>query len=66
MSDGTRRKQTLKINMKSRAGSPRASRGASPDRGPAVVPPARTGTPGKPSFSPSDIQVACMLMASMT
>ena len=47
MSDGTRRKQTIKLNMGSKKGTPQASRAGSPERGQAAPPPARTGTPGK-------------------
>ena len=47
MSDGTRRKQTLKLKMGSKRGTPQGSRAASPERAPATVPPARTATPGK-------------------
>lgn len=51
MSDGARRKQRLKLTVGSKPGSPKGSRGASPERGPVVAPPSRTGTPGKHSSS---------------
>lgn len=55
MSDGTRRKQTLKLKMGSKRGTPQGSRAASPERAPATVPPARTATPGKFENRPDPI-----------
>ena len=60
MSDGARRKQTLKLNMGSKKGTPQGSRAGSPDRGgaPAAAAAAaavRTGTPGMFGHSPNII-----------
>lgn len=63
MSDGTRRKQTLKLKMGSKMGTPQGSRAASPERAPAAVPPARTATPGK--FESISDSIPCVLRGNV-